>query len=57
MKQKAIVVSGRTGADDLNTYLADGWTIVQTCPMPSSIGGSSSVTTTFVPTCLVIIQK
>ena len=63
MKQKAIIVSSRLGDDnlntyDLNTYLADGWTVFMTCPMPSSLTESSNnVTTAFVPTCLVIIQK
>ena len=56
MKQKAIIVSGQSGADDLNMYLADGWTVFMTCPMPSSLTESCN-TAGFVPTCLVIIQK
>jgi hypothetical protein len=41
------------GVSDLNDYLHKGWEVVQTCPMPSSIGDRAA---TIEPTCLAIIE-
>lgn len=47
---------------ELDKYLYEGWRVVATCAMPSSVGATSGAhsSATFKwhsPTCLVIIEK
>lgn len=57
--QKAIVVAYHESQNKalitLNQYLDDGWRVVATCPMPSSVSDSGKYNGS-VPCCLVIIQ-
>lgn len=48
--QKAIIV--KNCVVELNDYLKDGWTVVNSCAMPSSYSSGY-----IPPTCLVIIEK
>jgi len=50
MQQKAIIVNCKT-LFLLQELLDDGWTVVHTCPMPSSNCEEGR------PTCLVVVQK
>jgi hypothetical protein len=51
--QKALVVGNDVSG--LNEFLMAGWTVANTCAMPSSIGGQNYSTVS--PTCLVIIER
>lgn len=55
-KQKAIIVESDMLGNlmELNGYLSEGWKVVQTCPMPSSIGDKIMQ---HPPTCMVIIEQ
>lgn len=65
--QKSIIVKDRSaynenedGTVELNKLLAEGWTVLRTCPMPSSISlaGKSEWTYKYIlPTCLVVLEK
>ena len=63
--QKALIVrDDRTGTDELDRLLSDGWQVVSSCPMPSSraawgAGGDwSNHADYYTPaTCLVILSK
>ncbi len=60
MNQKALVVNSTAESiDGLNKHLANGWTVLDTCPMPSSPASSDNCFTSHAtyPTCLVIIGK
>ena len=62
-KQKALIVTNKFDDEQclekINGYLDNGWTVVNTCPMPSSIlpQGFRASNGEFCPTCLVIIEK
>ncbi len=59
MNHKALIICGND-ASELNKHLADGWTVLHTCPMPSSPAASSTgmyQPSAIPPTCLVIIGK
>lgn len=60
MNHKALIVrDSQGGLIELNKHLAEGWTVLQTCPMPSSPASyhESYSSTETSPTCLVIIGK
>lgn len=58
--QKALIIkavkstSDNKSIDNLNEFLAQGWTVLHTCSMPSS---ASENDIGEYPTCLVIIEK
>ena len=56
MQQIALVIDSDlcSSISELNQYLADGWRVVQTCPMPSSVGDKIMQ---HPPTCMVIIEQ
>lgn len=54
MIQKAIIV--RDDSIVLNVLLEEGYRVVNTCPMPSSIS-AAGCNMNNKPTCLVIVQK
>jgi len=42
----------------LQDLLDEGWTVINTCPMPSSSAkGEGYETAYFYPTCLVVLEK
>ena len=61
--QEAVQVSDYDSLRSLNRKLADGWKVIHTCPMPSSVSVSvagefpNRASERVEPTCLVIIEK
>jgi len=51
--QKSIVLTPQN-KEELDSWLRQSWTVVQTCPMPSFIYAGQAY---YPPTCLVIIQS
>lgn len=54
--QRAIVVRANDEIVKIlnDKYLADGWKVISSCPMPSSTGDGIG---DIIPTCLVVIEK
>lgn len=63
MQTSMIVRDTGSGTKYLDERLKDGWKVIHTCPMPSSVSvsvagdGYSSRDKEFSPTCLVILEK
>jgi len=58
--QKSLIITQDNGTQELNSALSEGWRVVNTCPMPSSMAGTGGSFSNFKdqsPTCLVIIER
>jgi len=58
--QQAYIITNNSDLVKLNQKFDEGWYVVKTCPMPSSVaidGTSASREIKYPPTCLVIIAK
>jgi hypothetical protein len=66
--QKHLVLSRGENESELEALLKDGWKVVSTCPMPSSVGNIEDTKTSpgnysytpivsYPPTCLVILEN
>jgi len=52
---KALFIKSEFDLRNLNTLLSNGWEVIHSCPMPSSIGGQFY--SLREPQCLVIVKE